>query len=89
MSVDAADRYFCSASATQSCLHLRYEELLSAPVEVCGRLREFLGLAPSEGMLKFAAGEVKRQNPSAGERAIPSATEEIAGEALRRLGYWP
>ena len=89
MSVDAADRFFAAAPPTLKALHLRYEQLLADPVAVCAELRRFLGLAPSGGMVKFASSEVRRQNPSALERSIPPGTEAIAGDALRRLGYWP
>ncbi len=91
MSVDAADRFFAHSPSPLSTapLHVRYEELLADPVSVCSRLREFLGLARSEGMLRFAQDQVKRQNPAAAQRPIPRGTEEIAGEALHRLGYWP
>ncbi len=88
MSVDAADRFF-ERGPSAPALHLRYEELLADPAAVCGKLQAFLGLAVSEGMLKFAVKEVGRRSPAAGDRPWPKGTRELAGEALKRLGYEP
>jgi hypothetical protein len=40
-------------------------------------------------MLKFALKEVGRRSPAAADRPWPKGTREIAGEALKRLGYEP
>jgi hypothetical protein len=85
MSVEAAEAYF--AKDPSRALRLRYEQLIADPVETGRQLREFLGLEPDAEMERFAAEEIRRQNPEASQREIPPGTEEIAGETLRRLGY--
>jgi len=87
MSVEAAEK-FLSEESPGRLLRLRYEDLIADPAQVCGRILDFLGLSRDERVLRFAADEVKRQNPAAAQRPTPAGTEEIAGVTLRRLGYW-
>jgi hypothetical protein len=87
MSVEAAEK-FLAAEPPAKLLRLRYEDLIADPPGVCARLQTFLGLRSDPAMTAYAAEQVRRQNPSAGERETPAGTEEIAGETLRRLGYW-
>jgi len=86
MSVEAAEQYL-AATPPARLLQLRYEALLADPAGMSRRLQEFLGLDPSEAVERFAAEQVQRQNPAAGQRTIPPGTEELAGETLRRFGY--
>lgn len=87
MSVEAAEKFF-AAEAPAKLVRLRYEDLIADPTVTCGRMLEFLGLTRDDAVLRFAAEEVKRQNPAAEQRETPAGTEEIAGTTLRRLGYW-
>jgi hypothetical protein len=86
LSVEAAEEFFTSNPSVPA-LHLCYEQLLGHPSAVCQRLQEFLGLAPSTGLVDFCQREVRRQNPAAHERPVPPSTDVIAGETLRRMGY--
>jgi hypothetical protein len=87
MSVECAERYLASNPPARL-LRLRYEELIADSGGVVDRVTEFLGVAPSQAMRRFAVEGVERKNPAAGQREAPASTEAIAGETLRRLGYW-
>jgi hypothetical protein len=69
-------------------LRVRYEDLIADAGAVCDRMVGFLGLPASEPMRRYAVEGVKRQSPGAAQREVPASTEAIAGETLRRLGYW-
>ena len=88
MSVDAA---FASLSTLcpKRLIEVRYEDLVSDPVSVCGRLEKFLGIIERPVMREFARAKIARRSEPASEREAPKHTERIAGPALRRLGYWP
>lgn len=88
LSVDAADAWHAGASGARF-LRVRYEAMLADPLATCDALDEFLGLPSSAEMREFAASALARRSPPAGERDVPETTEAIAGDALRRLGYWP
>ena len=86
MSVEAAERAI-EAERPARLLRLRYEDLIADPVAQCRSMQEFLGLAPDAGLERYAAEQVRRQNPAAAQREVPAETEEIAGDTLRRMGY--
>lgn len=88
MSVEAAEAAL-AADPTIAVLRLRYEHLIADPVEVARTTRGFLDLPPSEDMDRFAAAEVRRQHPAASAGEAPPGTDRIAGDTLRRMGYWP
>jgi hypothetical protein len=88
MSTDAADAVI-NALRPPRLLRIRYEELVVDPVGVCERLERFLGVLPRPVMRRFAAEMIARRSPPADARPTPPHTEDIAGVALRRLGYWP
>jgi hypothetical protein len=66
---------------------VRYEDLVAEPDGVVSRLERLLGLNRSERVRAFVAREVGRKSPEAGQSEVPSTTEPIAGDTLRRLGY--
>lgn len=86
LSVEAAQRDLQSWPEPRV-LSLRYEDLLSQPVDVARRLQRFLDIEPNPAVERFAACEVARQNPAANERTIPPSTGRLAGDLLRSLGY--
>ncbi len=88
LSVDAADQ-FLEHEDSERTLRLRYEDLIAEPVRVCEQLERFLGLTPRPVMREFAATQIARLSPPAHEAPTPPPAEDIAGPALRRLGYWP
>lgn len=87
MSVEAAERFFASTGAPTP-LRLRYETLLAHPIRIVDQIDAFLSLPPSPDVRAFAAAHIARQNPPAHERPTPPSAEPIAGDLLRRLGYW-
>lgn len=87
MSVEAAEKQLAENPPARL-LRLSYEELIANPGALVDRLVAFLGLPENDDMRRFAVDGVSRKHPAATEREIPEATEMIAGETLRRLGYW-
>lgn len=88
LSVDAADAWRAEAADARF-LRVRYEDMLAQPLETCDALDRFLALPRSEDMRAFATASLARRSPSAAERQMPDSVDVIAGDALRRLGYWP
>ena len=86
LSVEAAEA-FLSGHAGRV-LHLRYEDLIVDPAAVTRRTVAFLDLPPSVETERLASERIRRFAPPAGERATPAGSEELAGDTLRRLGYW-
>jgi hypothetical protein len=86
MSVDAAESFF-SADPASPAIRLRYEDLIADPVGLSRRLLEFLGLEPDPAVERFAADQVRRRTPPAPAGSAPPEAAQIAGDALRRLGY--
>jgi hypothetical protein len=89
MSVEAAEEFLARAGerAETGVLRLTYEALIADAARVALDVQEFLGLSPDQAVQEFCTREVRRLNPAAHEREIPTTTEPIAGETLRRLGY--
>jgi hypothetical protein len=86
LSVEAAEG-FRAQRPDLPWLALRYEQLLVDPVAVSRSLTDFLGLARSPVMERFAATQIRRRSPAADEGDVPLHTRTIAGEVLERLGY--
>lgn len=86
LSVEAAERGFRQIPADRL-LQVRYDELLDRPGDLCTRLEEFLGLPHSPSMREFATTRIARRSPDARTTMIPSMTETIAGDCLRRHGF--
>jgi len=86
MSVEAADAYLAAHPGLPT-LRLRYEDVVRDPLEAARTMQAFLGLTPSAEVDRFAA-DVRRRHPPAGAAAVGPEVEAIAGDLLRRLGYW-
>ncbi|MFN0132682.1 MAG: sulfotransferase family protein [Phycisphaerales bacterium] len=87
LSVDAADEWLAAEHPARF-TRLRYEDLLDDPLRACGTLDAALSLSPSPAMRAFAREQLARRSPPAAARAVPDSAEAIAGDTLRRLGYW-
>lgn len=86
MSVDAAGAFF-QANPDVPALHVRYERLLADPGRVCSALARFLEIEDDERVREWAGANIARRSAPAEDGQIPEAAEQIAGDALRRLGY--
>jgi hypothetical protein len=87
MSVEAVERYL--ADHEVRVLRLRYEELLSDPAGTASAMTDFLGLPQSARVERFAGAQIARFRRVDRSGELPVQADVIAGETLRRLGYWP
>lgn len=88
MSVEAAEADLARDPDVRL-LGLRYESLIARPLDAGRAMLNFLGLPPSDAVDRFAMDQVRRRSPLALEFEVPDAADAIAGDTLRRLGYWP
>ena len=87
MIVDAIDAYLANHSV--QVLNIRHEQLRANPVGLVMAMEDFVALPHSEEVKRYAASEVGHFRPTNYENLIPDEAEEVAGDTLRRLGYWP
>jgi hypothetical protein len=86
LSVEAAGPEL-AAMAPGSLIAITYEQLLTDPAGVTGRLEAFLGLPADPAAGRWAEDNLARRHPAAGDAPVPASTDRIAGDALRRFGY--
>lgn len=71
----------------ESYIEVRYEDLLSDPLDVCQSLETFIGLDYSEQMHEFAKTKIRRKTPKPGNHDMSDEMMQIAGGLLQQLGY--
>lgn len=87
LSEDAALEFLATLPATRH-LAVRYDDFVRAPGEVLASIERFLGLEPSLDARRYADANVTGPSRPPAAPSDPLVTERIAGDLLRRLGYW-
>jgi hypothetical protein len=85
LSVGAARRALRTLPA-ESSIEIRYEEMITQPETICGKLETFSGLEPNEAMRRYAREELARKSTPAKMTLTPAA-RAIALDLLIELGY--